>query len=170
MPAVRKSDEAHALHGTTPHDRTPVTPSMLVAGRPKYPKNATKEERRFFKQLCNQLEERRALTRGDEYLLTLAVSIWSRWQRAQDALLVQGEICLYERRDSNGAFHKIEKPNLWLKVAEVSEKNLVSILDRLGLTPLAGSKVKQTRPTEKAEEAQPGTVAWMILNGGKDDK
>lgn len=162
MPMPRKADELHKLHGSRPHDRTPVTPSMLVAGRPPYPKGLTKEARRVFKTLCRQLEERRALTEGDGHLLQLYAIIWDRWSNAQDHLLLQGAVCEYTRLDPNGVAHKIEKHNLHLKVAENAEKQLISILDRLGLTPLAGSKVKATRPTEQQEEAKPGTIAFLI--------
>ena len=170
MPMPRKSPEEHALTGTKVNYPIETTNSRLAAGRPKYPKGISQDGRRLFKRLCNQLASRRALTEGDEYLLRLFVETWERRARAQANLLAQGEICEYTRLDPNGVAHKIEKPNLNLKVIEVADKQLVAYLDRLGLSPLAGSKVKQTRQTEESEEAQPGTVAWLILNGGKDSK
>ena len=170
MPTPRKADELHALHGSRPHDRTPVTSSLLVAGRPDYPKGLTPAARRVFKTLCKQLEERRALTPGDGHLLQLYAEIFDRRQRAQAKLLAQGEVCIYTRLDSNGQPHQFEKSNLNLKVAQDAERQLVAILDRLGLSPLAGTKVKQTRGTEQAEEAQPGTVAYMILHSNKETK
>ena len=39
-----------------------------------------------------------------------------------------------------------------LKVAEVSEKTLVAILDRLGLTPMNAAKVKASIPVQPEKE------------------
>lgn len=168
MPTPRKADDLHALHSSRPHDRTPVTPSMLVAGRPRFPKGLSAEARRVFKLLVRQLEARRALTEGDGFLLQLAAELWDRRARAQAKLLEEGEVKLYERLDNNGIAHQVEKTNLNLKVATEAEKQLVSILDRLGLSPLQGSKIKQTRPPESTFEQMPeGSVGWMILQGEK---
>src|ERR1700730_16836515 len=101
MPMPRKSDDLHLLHSTKPHNRTPETPSMLVAGRPRYPRNLTKEARRVYKHLCRQLEERHVLTEGDEHLLSLFATVWDRRERAQEKLLAEGEICFYTRLDPN---------------------------------------------------------------------
>jgi len=168
MPMPRKSDADHALHGSKPHDRG-ITPTTLVAGRPRVPKGISADAKRVFKLLCKQLEARRALTEGDGFLLQLAAELWDRRARAQAKLLEEGEVCLYTRLDSNSVAHKIEKPNLHLKIAAETEKQLVSILDRLGLSPLAGSKIKQTRPPEdNLAECLPGSVGWILLHG--DDK
>jgi phage terminase small subunit len=161
MPQPRKADALHALHSTKPHDRTPVTPSMLVGGRPKFFKVMT--EKRVFKMLCAMLEERRTLTEGDGFLLHLASEIWCRRARAQANLIKQGEICTYIRLDNNGVAHPQEKPNLNLKVVSESEKQLVAILDRLGLSPIAGSKVKQTRGEENVEVVK-GSIADLWPN------
>lgn len=168
MPTPRKSLERHELDGTKPHYEVTPKPDQLVAGRPRFPKGITPDAKSLYKRLCKQLAERRALTEADEYLLTLAVSIWDRRARAQAKLLEEGEIKLYTRLDNNGIAHEMEKPNLWLKVAAESEKQLVAILDRLGLTPLAGSKIKKTRAPQSSLEQMPeGSVGWMILQGEK---
>jgi phage terminase small subunit len=49
----------------------------------------------------------------------------------------------------------MEKPNLWLKVAETSERNMIACLDRLGLTPNARGKVKPTHVPTAPQEATP---------------
>jgi len=165
MPMPRKDDALHKLHSTTPHDRTTDKPSPLVASRPKYPKDITPAARRVFKDLVKLLLERRALTSGDQYLLELYVAIWDRRARAQAKLLEEGEVTTYTRIDSNGKMHQCEKLNLHLKIVTEAEKQLVSILDRLGLSPLAGPKIKQTKQTQVEEEAQPGTIAFILKNG-----
>ena len=167
MPMPRKDDALHKLHSTTPHDRTPDKPSALVASRPRYPKDITPACKRVFKELVSLLIERRALTSGDKYLLELYAAIWDRRARAQAKLLEEGEVTTYTRIDSNGKMHQCEKLNLNLKIVTDAEKQLVAILDRLGLSPLAGPKIKQTRQTEVQEEAQPGTIAYILKNGAK---
>jgi P27 family predicted phage terminase small subunit len=164
MPQPRKHDKLHVLQGTKPHDRNPeMTPGTLVAGRPKFPKSLSGEAKRVFKQLCRQLAERRALTEGDGHLLILYATIWDRRARAQEKLIEQGEVVAYTRIDPNGVAHKIEKANLHLKIASDAERQLVSILDRLGLSPLAGSKIKQTRAaSDEKTEPEEGTVSWII--------
>jgi len=144
MAMPRKLDELHALHGTRPHDRAEGTP--VKPGRPRFPRNGTPEEKVVFKRLCKLLAERRTLTEGDECLLTLAASLWMRRERAQAKLLKEGEVRMYTRLDSHGQPHEFEKPNLHLKVAENAEKQLVGILDRLGLSPLAIGKVRPAVP------------------------
>jgi P27 family predicted phage terminase small subunit len=168
MPTPRKHEKLHELQGTKPHDRVlEQTPSTLPAGRPKFPRELDREAKRIFKSLCATLAERRALTSGEAYLLTLAAQIWLRRARAQAKLLEQGEICTYVRLDSNGAAHQMEKPNLWLKVATDCERQLVAILDRLGLSPMAGSKVKQTADSPEKAPAKPGTIRWILEEAEK---
>jgi P27 family predicted phage terminase small subunit len=168
MPTPRKSPEEHELTGAKPHYEVAPANVPLVASRPRYPKGLTPEARRVFKQLVQQLENRRALTEGDRFLLHVFAETWDRRARAQEKLLAQGEVCLYTRLDPNGVAHQLEKPNLNLKVLEAADKTIVAILDRLGLTPLAGSKVKQTRPSENLEEITPGTMAWFDLQAKKN--
>lgn len=147
MATPRKTDFMHALSGTKTQATTPdvITPP----GRPKFPKQLTKEGRQIFKRVCSMLETRRALTPGDGELLLLYVETFLRWQKALAAIREEGEICKYVRLDSNGAAHDVYKTNLWLPVAEKAEIKLISLCDRLGLTPLNRSKVKPTGEQEK---------------------
>jgi len=148
LPQPRKSDALHELEGTKPHDRIPEPEFTLPPGRPKYPRNLSADAKAVFKRLCGLLEERRTLTSGDGELLRLYSILFDRHARALAKIAAEGEIRVYTRLDSNGAAHDVEKQNLWLKVAETSEKNMVSILDRLGLTPHNRGKVKPTAEPE----------------------
>jgi P27 family predicted phage terminase small subunit len=166
MPTPRKSDAMHALSGTKSQATTPdiITPP----GRPKCPKEFTKEQRRIFKQVCKLLETRRALTAGDGELLRVYVVTFVRWQRALSFIETEGEICKYVRMDSNGQPHDQFKTNLWLPVAEKAEQKLISLCDRLGLTPLNRSKVKPTGEQEKpAPELTDEEKYFAALDSGK---
>jgi P27 family predicted phage terminase small subunit len=154
MPTPRKSDAMHKLTGSISQAKTPDATN--APGRPKLPSKLSKESRRVFKRLCSLLESRRALTAGDGELLILYAITFERWQRALAHLQVEGEICNYTRLDSNGQPHEVPKENLWLKVGRESEKSLVRIIDRLGLTPLNRSKIQPTSKQEKpVEEIEP---------------
>jgi P27 family predicted phage terminase small subunit len=149
MPRERRSLEEHALSGTKP--AYVESDSLVVASRPKIPTEFPKGSplRKWFKQYCADLEKRHTLTSGDAELLRVVVICRDRHARAMQHIRTEGEICTYQRLDSNGQAVDVVKENLWLKVAVDSEKQIVSILDRLGLTPANRGKVK---PTEKAKE------------------
>jgi P27 family predicted phage terminase small subunit len=155
MAMPRKSDELHALHGTKPE--TPKTvASAIPAGRPKF--CGPKEVRGVFKKICQMLEQRRALTEADGPLLALYCVSYSRAQKANDKLREEGEVCLYTRLDSNGTAHQVEKPNLWLKVAQDAEKQMLACLDRLGLSPMNRDRVRPTSGDTSAKVI-PGSMA-----------
>jgi P27 family predicted phage terminase small subunit len=148
--SARISDAEHKLKGTRA-TRAADHGQDIPAGRPKFPKGISAEAKRVFKRLCGLLEQRRALTHGDGELLRLYSILYTRHETAMSKLLVEGEICKYTRLDSNGTAHDQEKPNLWLKVAETCERNMVACLDRMGLTPNARAKVKQVGDKPKPE-------------------
>lgn len=143
------SPEEHRLKGTRP-TRAADHGQDIPAGRPKFPKGISPDAKRVFKRLCFVLEKRRALTHGDGELLRLYSILYTRHETAMAKLLVEGEICTYVRLDSSGTARDQEKPNLWLKVAETCERNMVACLDRMGLTPNARAKVKQVGDKPKS--------------------
>ena len=147
MPTPRKDLDAHKLQGTKP--RYVEEGSDVAPSRPRYPKNLSPDAKRFFKGICRVLEKRRNLTEGDQELLRLAAILRDRHERAMEHVITEGEVCTYVRLDSNGAPHDLVKENLWLRCAKDSEKQMVAILDRLGLTPMNRTKIK---PTEVPKE------------------
>ncbi|MDA4120131.1 MAG: P27 family phage terminase small subunit, partial [Thaumarchaeota archaeon] len=134
MPTPRKELSAHKLQNTKP--KYIEESSVVAPGRPRFPKNLSTDAKRFFKNLCRMLEQRRTLTEGDQELLRLAAILRDRHERSMEHVIAEGEICTYVRLDSNGAPHDMVKENLWLRCAKDAEKQMVAILDRLGLTPL----------------------------------
>ncbi|OLC29925.1 MAG: hypothetical protein AUH28_16340 [Acidobacteria bacterium 13_1_40CM_56_16] len=136
------------LHGSK-HGSQAAAPgeSTVRAGRPRYPAGLTAAARRVFKELCAMLEERRALTRADGELLSLYASLSDR--RARELALAESEglIVSEVRYGHNGEATTRRLKNPHLTVAQESEKTMLAILDRLGLTPTGRDKVK---PTAKA--------------------
>lgn len=157
MPA--KPDHVHELAGTKSEA---VNTSDVAPGRPRFPKGLSEVARKKFKALCALLEKRRHLTDADGELLALFAVTYDRWQRALEKLAVEGEIRVYVRLDSNGQPHDQEKMNLWLAVAEKSEKTMLACLDRLGLSPLNRSKVRPTKSAKPEVVADP--MSRLLLN------
>jgi P27 family predicted phage terminase small subunit len=139
----KKSAAEHALNGTA--SRYEGVNESHVAGKiPKPPKFLSEDERKKFKAVAKSLAQRRAITEGDMDLIATFCTIESRWQRAIVKVAEEGEVCSYERLDSSGEIHFVEKPNLHLKIAQDSEKQKVAILVRLGLTPDSRERVRPT--------------------------
>jgi len=154
MPRERKSLIDHKLNNTKPEY---VEPGLSVApGRPRYPKGLSPDEKKAFKNVSRLLEQRRSLTEGDGEILRLMAVVFVRWQKALQMVAAQGEIRVYTRLDKFGVAHDSERPNLWLKVAQESEKFVLSILDRAGLSPMTRGKVK---PAEAPKLASPEQAA-----------
>lgn len=156
MPTPRKTDAEHFLQSTRSQAKEPDGPA-LAPGRPKFPKNLPHDARVVFKRIVALLEKRRHITEGDVELIRLYALLYIRHAKALAKLEDEGEVRIYTRLDSNGQPHDQEKPNLWLKIAETAEKNMVACLDRLGLTPHNRAKVKLTgndknKPADPLEE------------------
>jgi P27 family predicted phage terminase small subunit len=154
VPQNLKSITEHLLHGSKPQNTLPGV-SDIPPGKPRRPKSLSKEAKRIHRELCAMLEERAALTRGDSELLRLYCSLHDRQRHAQAKIDVEGEVCIYTRLDSHGEPHDQEKENIWLGVAERAEKQMLTILVQLGLTPAARTRVrplKAARAPMTAEE------------------
>jgi phage terminase small subunit len=63
--------------------------------------------RSMFKQMCELLSERRALSRGDKDLIRLYCVCFDRHRRNLELLKAEGEIVTYTRLDSNGQPHDV---------------------------------------------------------------
>jgi phage terminase small subunit len=150
VPRERKPLADHKLQGTKPE--YVVGDSALPPGRPHFPKGLSPDEKKAFKSFSRLLEQRRSLTEGDGEILRLLAVVSVRGQKARRMVAEQGEIRVYTRLDKFGVAHDSERPNLWLKVAQDSEKFVCSLLDRHGLTPMNRGKVK---PTEVPKSATP---------------
>jgi P27 family predicted phage terminase small subunit len=158
MPRARKPLALHALAGTEPeYSPDPILP----AGRPKFPKNISREARASFKRLCALLEARRALTPGDADILRLYCVLFDRHAKALRKIEEEGEVCTYYRLNNRGESVPQEKENLWLAIAQDCESKMTSILRDLGLTPNARARVKATS-APKTKELVPGSVAWLL--------
>jgi P27 family predicted phage terminase small subunit len=144
MPMPRKSDEAHALHGTASqvrHDAPPIEASRPRINR----KNLSKAACAQFRKLARMLGARRTVTEGDSEILRLYAVLWDRHARATDALAAEGEMIDVTRLDSSGKPHISRIENPWLSIAVNCESKMVAILNQLGLTPVARKSAQPTK-------------------------
>jgi P27 family predicted phage terminase small subunit len=162
MGRSRKSIEEHMLNSTRPHYVPGNVPSSIHVGAlPKPPKYLSKDAKKKFKGLVRQLAARRTVTAGDADLLAIYSSTFERWQASLEKIRAEGPVVAYSRLNNQGKEVLSEKPNLHLAIAETCERNMVSILTRLGLTPKDRESVRPTAPpVEKPPAPQPGTDEW----------
>jgi P27 family predicted phage terminase small subunit len=126
-----------------------IAPASYVdAGRPKFPKTLTASQRPMFKKLCRLLSERRTLTEADAEIIRLYCVFSDRHAKAMQSLEAEGEIIQTE---------KGPRTSPWLAIAERTEAKMISILDRLGLTPASRDRVKVTRRT-----LEPNTLEILL--------
>jgi P27 family predicted phage terminase small subunit len=166
----RKTNAELDLHGRLgkQHDRA-ADISNVPPGRPRIPKDIKALGLRApFKNLCALLEERRTLTAGDVELVRLYCIIQARHIRNTALLQEEGELCTYIRLDSNGQPHPQVKTNLRLKVCENAERQMASIANQLGLTPVSKDRAKPTKEQAPAEKELTLAERYMLnLDKGK---
>jgi P27 family predicted phage terminase small subunit len=153
----RKSLNSHALAGTRPQFvAQPAEP--IAAGRPKFPNGLTKAARRKFKELCGQLAERGALTKGDKELLHLYATIYDDWQHAQLDIQQRGQVITFFALDKNGAQVERQKTNPYVAIKRDCVTKMLAILDRCGLTPIAKQKVHPAAAAPEKRKPIPGSM------------
>jgi P27 family predicted phage terminase small subunit len=147
----RKSLAEHKLSGTKPQYVSPD--SDVTAGRPKYPKNISGEAKSAYKRLVRMLEQRRALTPGDQEILSLYATVYDRHERAKRKLAQQGDVVVCDVVTKSGEVVQCERLNFYLKIAETCESKMLAHLVQLGLTPGTRGKIKQTEEPKTADDA-----------------
>jgi P27 family predicted phage terminase small subunit len=142
MPRDRKSDELHALEGTS----TGVAPETGTPGsRPRVPKDCDAEEQKVFRQVRRELEKRRTVTSADAELIRLVAVLIVRHIRAMAHVREEGEIVAYPRMNNHGEVVMVPKRNMWLDIAIECESKIAALLDRLGFTPMNRPRVRPTK-------------------------
>jgi P27 family predicted phage terminase small subunit len=149
-----KSPDAHALAGTTPY-QPPKSGSAVVGGRAKIPAHLSRAERAEFKKLHAQLSERRVCTPGDAHVLALAAVAICRWIGEKKDLAENGRWKTVTVLDSNGQAIQKEIPNPARKDSVESERQILSLLKSVGLTPDSKDRVRPAKSNiEERDEAE----------------
>lgn len=161
-----KTPAAHELERTKSQATAPGD-SYIRAGRPKVPKCLSPAAKKQFRALCTTLEQRGALTPGDQQALVLYCTLFDRWSRSMDKVRAEGEVVTYSFLDKNGNEVTREKKSLHLTVAQESEKAMVAILIQLGLTVLQRDKSKPTAGGKLTTKPPKPVDELELLLGGK---
>jgi len=163
MPTPRKSLAQHALEGTKAHYDVGKQTSHIPAARPYPPKFLNEACAKKFRQLARVLDKRRVATSGDTELLTQYVVLWDRWLKAQQHVEKEGSVIIVEKEAKEGHTYKVHITNPWLKVAQVTEKQMTTAMVGLGLTVNSRDKAKQTA-ANPGQEVIPGSAADFLTN------
>jgi P27 family predicted phage terminase small subunit len=95
------------------------------------------------------------LTELDQSILALYCAAYSRWKRAEQSLLTDGDVLWVKVRDTHGKVsHKKPIVNPMAKVAESAARATHRFGDALGLSPAARTKqgFEHEKPKERDEE------------------
>ena len=130
------------LHGAKSQAHEPTESAIPAARAPKYPRGLPPALRRPFRDMCATLRQRRALTDGDAELIGLYVVLADRRTRELAEADREGYVVTTAVLDSNGRESTRQKKSLHLIIAQESEKTMIGILDRLGLSPTGRDKVR----------------------------
>lgn len=116
-----------------------------IAGAPVDPKPASGLDsigQAEWKRIRSAYEKSGRLTELDQSILALYCASFSRWKRAEQSLMTDGDVLWVEIRDTHGKItHKKPIVNPMAKVAEAAARATHRFGDALGLSP--ASRVKQ---------------------------
>jgi P27 family predicted phage terminase small subunit len=142
MPRERIPLETHKLCNTRPQ-YVAKGESNVPGSLPRPAKFLSKDAKKKFRALVRQLADRRTVTAGDADLISLYCSLWERWHQSLAKILEEGSIRIYTRLGADGTEVQVEKENLHIKLAQSCERQMVTILRQLGLTPRDRDAVKE---------------------------
>jgi phage terminase small subunit len=106
-----------------------------------------------WREMLRTLRERKTLTRGDGPLIEMYCEKRKAKREALKHLDDEGFVRDYSRFDSNGVERTTEKHNLWWKISQDCDRQILAALDRLGVSPLLKDRPK--RGTEPAPKQAP---------------
>jgi P27 family predicted phage terminase small subunit len=100
--------------------------------------------RKKFRDVARQIDDAGYSSLMDRDLLTQYSMLWYRWRQAEAQIAIEGAVI----KNSNDCIQ--ESP--WSKVATQCQKDLTRLMNALGLTPAARSKLNLARVESMADE------------------
>jgi P27 family predicted phage terminase small subunit len=147
----------HALKGTKPkpnqrgeHDREP----NVNAGRPRCPAHVKSDPVAFaaFKDAVRILKKRRTVSAGDAPTLAVYAIVYSKWVKATADVNERGFEVTVTRTNKQGETYEMEIPNVSVRIATDSERQLLMLAKALGMTPDTRERIKPTRAARDDEK------------------
>jgi P27 family predicted phage terminase small subunit len=120
---------------------------------PRPAKFLSKEAKKKFRALVRQLATRKTVTEGDADLISIECSLWEQWQQSLLKIREEGSIRIYTRLGPAGPI-EVERENLHVKIAQNCQRQMITILRQLGLTPSARDTVRPVAEPKKKEEEE----------------
>lgn len=127
--------------GPKPKDRSLSTPSR---GIPDPPPNLDADSRKHYRRLTGLMAEAGLVSQLDFDALSLYMSMWKRWKRAEAEVRKSGLVI----KAPNGWLQK----NPWLEIATQSIRDMRPFLTMFGLTPASRSKL--SLPESEEDDAK----------------
>jgi P27 family predicted phage terminase small subunit len=102
----------------------------------------------------------------DHGLLALYCSAYSRWKRAESALLTEGDVLMVEGRDTHGRSHSKPVVNPLSKVLEYAARQVNRYGESLGLSPASrtkqGVEAEAQTKEQRLQEEEDDNSEWKI--------
>lgn len=145
-----KPDALHKLNGThsiatgaaTANYTGAESPIRCTKPRMSLHIKADPECAADWREMVRTLKERGTLTRADAPLIEMYCERRKQKREALKHLDDEGLVREYTRMDSNGVERATEKQNLWWKIAQDCDRQILAALDRLGVGPVMKDKPK----------------------------
>jgi P27 family predicted phage terminase small subunit len=166
-----KTASEHNLNGT-PVKVSGV--STVAPGRPRFPSHLCPAARTEYKRACRILQLRGTLTEGDYAMLSVYAEVFARWLEAKKELRDAGLFVGVIVTDNHGVAHKNRRKNPAYEIAVASERQLLSLIRTLGLSPIDKDKPKPAKapepvdPMESFLDSAPGPVIVMPKKHGEE--
>ena len=155
---AQRPKTAFEIECTGRESRAKTAPEFQ-GGRPKCPRHLSAAARAEWRRCVRLMENRKTVTEGDFALLAVYAEVFARWVAAKtemgDQLIVEETVLT-----SNGAPIVKRKTNPLLKIVENCEREIKSIAEKLGLTPITRARVNPTTGSVDAPPA-PGTAGAL---------
>jgi P27 family predicted phage terminase small subunit len=140
------------------------------AGRPDVPADLSRAEREIWEAAISALEHRGTLTPGDGPALRLFAQLSAERDEERKNMESEGRVIVTQRLDSHGHGIVVRTTNPRLRIVRDLEKQLVSLLRELGLTPLRRHQVQKATGGTATDLTIEDLLDFSIVKGQNNGK
>ena len=147
---IRKSNRAHALHGSV-DARQKQTTHFEKVDRVKVPSRLSPVAKKIYKQIGQLLIERNLLESPDFVMLSVLREAWSVWSAAQEHIRENG-ILLTAKAETRTGFSSKLYPNPSIAIAKTASVQIRECSAKFGLSPLDRDRLSARIEDEDDDE------------------
>lgn len=155
---IRKSNRAHALHGSV-DARQKQTAHFDKVDSVKVPSSLSPVAKKAYKAIGNLLIERNLLESPDGYMLSVLAEAWSVWTAAQEHIRENG-ILLTANAETRTGFSSKLYPNPSIAIAKVASTQIREASARFGLSPLDRDRLAARIDEEDEADDNDNPASW----------